>query len=43
MDQLKSQQKLSKSTNRVLLKDIVPIKVVGDKCFFEEEYSELDF
>lgn len=45
----KSQQKISKSTNRVLLKDVVSIKAVRDKfilytkCNFEEEYSELDF
>jgi len=45
----KSQQKISKSTNRVLLKDVVSIKAVRDKfilytkCNFEEVYSELDF
>ncbi|VVC36395.1 Hypothetical protein CINCED_3A024276 [Cinara cedri] len=45
----KSQQKIGKSTNHMLLKDIVCIKAVKDKfilCIqfdFEEECSEVDF
>ena len=45
----KSQQKLHKSSNRVLLKNVVSIKAVRNKFIlytkfnFEEEYAELDF
>lgn len=35
----KSQQKLSKSIHCVLLKGIMSIKVVRDKCIFDEDYS----
>jgi len=45
----KAQQKLTKSTNRILLKDVVSVQVKRGKFIlytksdYEEEYSELDF
>jgi len=45
----KAQQKLTKSTNRILLKDVVSVQVkrwkfiLYTKSDYDEEYSELDF
>jgi len=45
----KAQQKLTKSTNRILLKDVVSVQVKRGKFIlftksdYDEEYSELDF
>lgn len=45
----KAQQKLTKSTNRILLKDIVSVQVKRGKFIlyiksnFEEDFSQLDF
>jgi hypothetical protein len=49
MERLQAQQKLTKSTNRILLKDIISVQVRRGKCIlytksnYDEKYVELVF